>query len=368
MGRNARMGVTMKSVKAMHPNNIIIEPFLEIDHLSHAYDGMRALDDVSLRVESGAIVCLLGASGSGKTTLLRVIAGLEEPTKGTVRLGGRDLEGVPTHRRGIGLMFQDLALFPHLSVADNIAFGLRMGGIRRADRDARVASLLTLIGLPDYGARSIAALSGGERQRVALARSLAPQPQLLLLDEPTGSLDAALRERLAGELRTILKTSRVTSVYVTHDQREAFTTADQIAIMDGGQILQMDAPERLYRRPTTIRAARFLGLTNILPVNVWKPNRADTPIGSFAIAQGIAVNPAALLLHPDGIALAEPGDDEAIVGIVEHITFTGETRRVVVRVAETLLNVRLSPRDLEVAIGDVVRLYLLPGWAIPLSP
>lgn len=265
-------------------------------------------------------------------------------------------------------MFQDLALFPHLSVADNIAFGLRMGGIRRADRDARVASLLTLIGLPDYGARSIAALSGGERQRVALARSLAPQPQLLLLDEPTGSLDAALRERLAGELRTILKTSRVTSVYVTHDQREAFTTADQIAIMDGGQILQMDAPERLYRRPTTIRAARFLGLTNILPVNVWKPNRADTPIGSFAIAQGIAVNPAALLLHPDGIALAEPGDDEAIVGIVEHITFTGETRRVVVRVAETLLNVRLSPRDLEVAIGDVVRLYLLPGWAIPLSP
>ena len=222
-----------------------------------------AVRDVSLTVERGEVVCILGPSGSGKTSLLRAIAGLERPAAGRVTWDGQDLTFVAPHLRGFSMVFQDFALFPHLDVFRNVLFGLRM---RRVEHDLarrRVDEVLAFVGLSGYADRAVATLSGGEMQRVALARALAPRPALLLMDEPLGSLDRPLRERLTTELRDILHQADAGVMYVTHDQQEAFALADRVAVFDRGRIVQLDAPQTVWRRPASAFVARFLGIANV---------------------------------------------------------------------------------------------------------
>ena len=244
---------------------------LEISHVSKSYPGLPVLHDLSLTADEGEIVCLLGPSGCGKSTLLRIVAGLETPDAGQVAFDGQDLAGVPPHRRHFGLMFQDYALFPHKDVAGNVAFGLRMARLPASEISARVAEMLALVGLSGYEQRRVTELSGGEQQRVALARSLAPGPRLLMFDEPLGALDRALREQLMNDLRAILKQVCVTALYVTHDQEEAFAIGDRVAIMrarpdlgEGGRIEQIGTPQEVYRQPANAYVARFLGFLNLI--------------------------------------------------------------------------------------------------------
>jgi len=295
-------------------------PLLQIVNLHKTYPGPTvALQDVSLAVDPGEIVCLLGPSGCGKTTLLRVVAGLEHPDRGQISLRGHDLTPVPVHRRGFGFMFQDYALFPHRTVAENIAFGLRMAGWDRGRMVARVAEMLNLVNLPGYGDRTIFALSGGERQRVALARSLAPGPDLLMLDEPLGSLDRALREDLLEELREILRRTGVTALYVTHDQDEAMALGDRITIMRHGRVEQIGAPEAVYRSPQTTFVARFLGFSNILPAHRDEHGHTRTPIGVFPLALPTGSDVAGLLIRPEAARLAAP-ESPATFGFCAHPT------------------------------------------------
>ncbi len=283
--------------------------FLTIDGIHKTYEGVPLLDGVSLSMDRGEIVSLLGPSGSGKTTLLRIIAGLESCESGRVFLDGRDVTRMPVHRRGVVLMFQEYALFPHRTVAENVAFGLRMKGLPASAIRHRVKEMLTLVGLEEFGPRNVVALSGGERQRVALARSLAPEPRLLLLDEPLGSLDRNLRERLLEQLAAILQRVRVTTISVTHDQAEAFAVADRVALLHDAGIVQIGTPETIYGQPVTPWVARFLGFDNLLPARTTGPGRVDTVLGTL-VAEPARHLPEAgiegtLLILPWGICLSD---------------------------------------------------------------
>jgi len=240
---------------------------LELDHISVSYGEAPALSDATLSAASGETVALLGPSGSGKTTLLRTVAGLQDPESGHITLDGADLAGVPPHARRIGLMFQDHVLFPHKDVAGNVAFGLRMAGAPRSGINERVTELLELVGLPAAGGRSVHTLSGGEQQRVALARALASRPRALLLDEPLGSLDGPLRERLLEDLRSLFEQLDLTVLYVTHDVGEAFSLGHRVALLRAGRIVQVATPDDLWARPADGWVARFLGLRNVVEEN-----------------------------------------------------------------------------------------------------
>ena len=320
---------------------------LEISHVSKSFPDLPVLHDLSLTADEGEIVCLLGPSGCGKSTLLRIVAGLEMPDVGHVAFDGQDLAGVPPHRRHFGLMFQDYALFPHKDVAGNVAFGLRMARLPASEINARVAEMLALVGLSGYEQRRVTELSGGEQQRVALARSLAPGPRLLMFDEPLGALDRALREQLMNDLRAILKQVCVTALYVTHDQEEAFAIGDRVAIMrarpdlgEGGRIEQIGTPQEVYRQPANAYVARFLGFLNLIDGTVaggeWENGRMGewgsgssrspvlplshsptlpltiaTPLGTL-IATGDTANHAAgdrvtVLIRPEAAELLPPG-------------------------------------------------------------
>ena len=338
---------------------------LDIQGVQMMFGDTPVLRGIDLRVDDGEIVCLLGPSGCGKTTLLRVIAGLETPQIGDVQIQGQSILKVPIHERGFGLMFQDFALFPHLNVADNVAFGLKMQGLSPSQRRERVVDTLKIVGLAGFEKRDVAQLSGGERQRVALARSLAPNPRLLMLDEPLGSLDAALRERLVVELRTIIKQIGLTAVYVTHDQSEAFAIADRIAVMNAGRIEQIDKPEAIYRRPRTAFVARFLRLDNVFAINKQTGNIVHTDVGEFSI-EGQAE---AVLLHPDGISLAEPTTPGAISGIVQERVFMGDSYRIQLDVGKDAGLVFKLPSSNGDAptIGESVRVVVAPELVIPLT-
>jgi thiamine transport system ATP-binding protein len=236
---------------------------LAVDRLAVSFDGRPALAGVELEVAAGERLAVLGPSGSGKSTLLRAIAGLQRPDAGRVVLDGLDLAGVPTHERGIGLMFQDGVLFPHRDVEGNVAFGLRMQGRSRGERARRVAQVLELVGLTGFEHRSATTLSGGERQRVALARALAPEPRVLLLDEPLGSLDGPLRGRLLGDLEVLFEQLQLTVVLVTHDVGEAFAIGDRVAVFREGRVVQVAPPDELWARPVDAWTARFLGIGNV---------------------------------------------------------------------------------------------------------
>ncbi len=237
---------------------------LEIINIHKSYEGAPLLRGISFTVAADETVCLLGASGSGKSTLLRIIAGLEAPEQGCVRWAGQDLATVPAHLRGFGLVFQDYALFPHLDVAGNVAFGLKMLNLPNEELNSRVTDVLERVNLTGFERRRVTDLSGGEQQRVALARALAPNPQLMMLDEPLGALDRNLRERLMEELRHLLRTTHVPAIYVTHDQEEAFTLADRVLLLHEGEIIRSGAPQEVWKNPGSAWAARFLDAGNVL--------------------------------------------------------------------------------------------------------
>lgn len=237
---------------------------LTITNLRKSFGSFEALKDISIDVEDGEFICLLGGSGCGKTTLLRLIAGLETHDEGGIRLGDADLTQVPCHKRNIGMVFQSLALFPHLNVGDNIAYGMRLRGTPSATATSEVTRLLDMVGLSGLAARPVSALSGGQRQRVAIARALALQPEVFLMDEPFSALDAALRDQMQDEVKRIQRDLGVTTVFVTHDQREAMALADRIVVMNGGKIEQAASPEVLYSRPETRFVAEFIGINNII--------------------------------------------------------------------------------------------------------
>ncbi|MGH9026637.1 MAG: ABC transporter ATP-binding protein [Acidimicrobiia bacterium] len=306
---------------------------LAVEQLTVRYGEIAALDRVALDVADGEIVALLGPSGSGKTTLLRAVAGLESPTAGRITWDGTDLAGIPPHRRRFGLMFQDHALFPHRDVLGNVAFGLRMLHRSRAEIDARAREVLEAVALDGLEHRPISRLSGGEQQRVALARALAPAPRLLMLDEPLGSLDRELRERLTAELRTVLTGLGVTALFVTHDHDEAFAVADRVAIMRAGAVEQIGAAQDVWCRPATEFAARFLGYN------------VTAALGGGGRA---AVRPEALRLTADG----------PVAGVVTTRTFRRDHFLVRVDVGDG------EPIDVAVADGDLPDV----GTSVSLSP
>jgi thiamine transport system ATP-binding protein len=309
------------------------------------------VDGVDLTVAAGEVVCLLGPSGCGKTTLLRAVAGLVEPAAGGIAWDGSDLAGVPPHRRRMGLMFQDYALFPHLDVAANVGFGLRMQGLPAAMVASRAAEALELVGLGGQGRRPVGSLSGGEQQRVALARALAPEPRLLLLDEPLAALDRGLRARLLAELVELLDRLDVTALHVTHDQEEAFALGDRVAVMEAGRIVQVDTPEALWRAPGTAAVARFLGFP-VLDATV-VDGRATAPWGTVP-APGAPDGPSELVLRPDALSLATSGP---LCGTVTATTFRGD--RLVVRVSTAA-----GPLDVTVEPGAAPEVGATTGVAV----
>jgi thiamine transport system ATP-binding protein len=268
---------------------------LHVDGITVRFDGDAALDDASLDVSGGETVTVLGPSGSGKTTLLRVVAGLQVPDEGRIVLDGEDLAGVPPHRRGVGLVFQEHALFPHRNVAENVGFGLRMRGDDPDATARRVRELLELVGLADFERRSVGTLSGGEQQRVALARALAPEPRLLLLDEPLGSLDRRLRDRLLDDLARLFDELAVTAMYVTHDHTEAFTLGDRVAVMRRGRVVQVATPDELWARPADEDTARFLGIANVDGTEIVRPEavavRRAAARGDGTVETAVRVGP-----------------------------------------------------------------------------
>jgi ABC-type Fe3+/spermidine/putrescine transport system ATPase subunit len=357
------MSVTQEQMAVQERNASL----LEIHQVVKSYSGVPALRGVSLDVAAGEILCLLGPSGCGKTTLLRVITGLEQADSGDVLLKGQEIDNVPVHRRGVGMMFQEYALFPHKDVYGNVAFGLRMARLPKPEIAQRVETALELVGLQGFEHRAVHELSGGEQQRVALARSLAPRPRILMLDEPLGSLDRALRQRLMVELRQILKSVGLTALYVTHDQSEAFAVADRVAIMREGLIVQTGVPEAVYRDPATPFVAHFLGMENLLSgrgVN-GVTDRVETSVGIFETDDPVQVGQElTVLLRPDAARMV--GRDEQTVnrleGRVEACWFRGAYYQLVLsHESGTTLAFEVDATDCGMkAVGDSVVLSLRP--------
>jgi thiamine transport system ATP-binding protein len=342
-------------------------PRLRLDDVRVRFDGHDALDGVDLEVADGEVVALLGPSGCGKTTLLRVVAGLQPPTSGRVLLDGTDVAPMPPHRRGVGLMFQEYALFPHRDVGANVAFGLAMRREPRAAVRRRVGEVLELVGLSGYERRPVAELSGGEQQRVALARALAPSPRILMLDEPLGALDRTLRDRLVVDLQRIFAQLAVTVVYVTHDQGEALALADRVVVMERGAIAQVGTPAAVWARPASASVARLLGLAVVVDVVV-AGGHATAPWGPLGPVPGLPDGPGQVVVRPDAVALvADPG--AGLRATVVGRTFRGERTIVRLEVGEAGLTIDAAvepgsaPPD-----GAVVGAVVDPAGVVPLGP
>jgi ABC-type Fe3+/spermidine/putrescine transport system ATPase subunit len=354
-------------------------PLLEVTHISKSFAHTQALRRVSFSLDQGEILGILGPSGCGKTTLLRILAGIETPDSGRISFDGKDMADVPPHRRHFGMMFQDFALFPHKTVFDNVGFGLLQKKLPSQEITRRVHELLALVGLVGFSNRGISYLSGGERQRIALARSLAPNPRLLLLDEPMGSLDRELRERLVPEIKAILQHIGLTAVFVTHDHAEAYAMADEVAVMNQGQIEQQDSPENLYRLPRNRRVATFLGFENFVDGTVIQDGRVQTRIGVFYPANlekntpgktvTLLIRPeAAELVSDEGKSLHQTIERDSqpvtmISGIVTQRLFQGRFYRLKMETPEALsLTFDLSNAFPPPQIGFIVNLAIFsPG-------
>jgi ABC-type Fe3+/spermidine/putrescine transport system ATPase subunit len=339
---------------------------LELIDLCKTYE-TPAVCDIHLRLASGQIFCLLGPSGCGKTTLLRLVAGLEPRDQGQVFLNGHDISDLQAHKRQIGMMFQEFALFPHKSVFENVAFGLQMQKQRHSQVVMRTEEMLALVGLSELSQRNVADLSGGERQRVALARSLAPRPKLLMLDEPLGALDRVLRERLLTDIHTILKNLGMTAIFVTHDQTEALTVGDRVAVMNQGRIIQVDTPESLYLHPKNIFVAEFLGYKNILPGTVTDNSGVETELGTLYPPMGRfkSTDRATVVIPSDGVQIygnVQPDEQHRMIhGKVVSRLFTGQNYRVTVAVGERLTIIGdLPTKQMPPNPGDHVGVWLDP--------
>ena len=337
---------------------------VEVRDVRRAFGATVAVDGVSLGVRRGEIFGLLGPSGCGKTTLLRLIAGLERPDQGTVLLGGTDVTDLPAHRRDVHTVFQSYALFPRMTVANNVAFGLRAARVPGAESRARVHDALELVGLTGKEGRRPHQLSGGEQQRVALARALVNKPPVLLLDEPLAALDAHLRREMQGELRRIQRETGCTFILVTHDQDEAFSLCDRVAVMFRGRVAQLGSPDELYRRPTSVDVAAFVGRSSVVPA-VWS--------GASAIVSGIwkvaaeTVAPIAdgeactLLLRPRQLQL---GATNGIPGHVEHVAFSEDRYETTIATDVGVVRVETDASPGPVGTPVVIGTDATPAWAI----
>jgi len=304
---------------------------VRIEGVSHRYGAVAALEDVSLDIADGEFVTLLGPSGCGKTTLLRIVAGFERPSAGRVLLAGEDVTGRPAHKRATNMVFQRPTLFPHLDVFANVAFGLQVAGVGKADQRARVREALELVRLEGYERRRSHELSGGQMQRIALARALVNRPKVLLLDEPLSALDLKIRLDMEVELRRVHRETGATFVYVTHDQREAMALSDRIAVMNAGRIEQIGAPTDVYRRPTSVFAAQFVGDANVLPVDVVEAGDEESTVQLGDTRHQVRCprpqpGPAWLVLRPEAVEMRAGTPDETpgtLRGIVRDVAFRG---------------------------------------------
>ena len=312
---------------------------LRLSHVIKRFGGVAAVDDVSFEVPKGSFATLLGPSGCGKTTTLRMIAGFYDPDEGDIIVSGRRINDLPAHRRGTAMVFQDYALFPHMSVRDNVGYGLGVQGIRGAERAKRVDETLVFVGLKGMGDRMPSQLSGGQQQRVAVARALIVRPEILLLDEPLSNLDAKLREQLRSEMRDLQRRLGMTFIYVTHDQVEALSLSDWIAVINNGKVEQAGDPWQIYYRPRTTFIADFIGAVNLVPASVAEV-RGETAVVSFGehrltvrTPEGIAVTSGAsvhLCVRPEALGLLPPdavADGLVVKGTVARRAFLGDLMR-----------------------------------------
>ena len=330
-------------------------------------DGTRALEPATLDIARGETLVLLGPSGCGKTTMLRIIAGLELPdTGGKVLFDGNDMTSVPIERRNVGMVFQSYALFPNMSVSDNIGYGLKIRGVSKQERASRVAELVALTNISGLENRRIDQLSGGQRQRVALARAVAIRPGILLLDEPLTALDAALRDRLRGELNRLLRALGITTIYVTHDQSEAMELGDRIVVMQKGTIAQIGSPREIYFAPKNRFVAEFIGAANIIEAPV-EYGQLVLPGGRQPIGGDANVSAAVAMIRPETIRVVETGS-APLSGLIDSVSFIGDRQRMVVSgVSGRLLTVD-APNTVVAKAGERVGLLILPDDVRLLPP
>ncbi|MGZ4354674.1 MAG: ABC transporter ATP-binding protein [Gaiellaceae bacterium] len=309
-------------------------PDVRIEHVTKRFDDVVAVDDLSLEIENGRFYALLGPSGCGKTTTLRMIGGFEEPTSGVIYLGDRAVTGLPPHRRDVNTVFQSYALFPHLSIFENVAFGLRRKGVKGGDLRGRVEVMLRIVGLEGFGGRKPRQLSGGQQQRVALARALVNRPRVLLLDEPLGALDLKLRKEMQLELKRIQHDMGITFVHVTHDQEEAMTMADFIVVMNRGRIEQLGGPAELYERPRTAFVAGFLGVSNLLPGAVEGSDAVRLDGGTVLRVSREALNghsgPVAVGIRPEKLRIGG-GETNSLAGEIVERAYVGVSTQYLVK-------------------------------------
>jgi putative spermidine/putrescine transport system ATP-binding protein len=339
---------------------------VDVEHCGKTFaDGTRALEPVDLDIARGETVVLLGPSGCGKTTMLRIIAGLEQPDQGgRVLFNKAEVTRVPIEQRNVGMVFQSYALFPNMNVADNIGYSLKIRGLGAAERKARIAELVALTGIEGLEDRRIEQLSGGQRQRVALARAVAARPRVLLLDEPLTALDAALRERLRGELNRLLRTLGITAIYVTHDQAEAMVLGDRIVVMRKGAIAQTGTPRDIYFAPASRFVAEFIGAANIVQAPC-SGGALMLPGGRLRVANGAAGDVVAMI-RPESIAVVSP-DSAALVGRVDSVSFIGDRERLTVSGAADKPLIVDAPNTIAVKPGETIGLSVEPA-AIRILP
>lgn len=307
------------------PATVAAEP-VQFSGVVKDFGATRVLEEITLDVRPGEFLSLLGPSGCGKTTLLRILAGLETATSGSVHIGGVDVSSIPTNRRDLGMVFQAYSLFPHLTVLDNTAFGLRRRKVSASDARKRALEMLELVGLAALGDRFPHQLSGGQQQRVALARALVTHPRVLLLDEPLSALDAKVRVQLRDEIRRIQLSLGITTLFVTHDQEEALAISDRIAVMNGGRIDQVGTPEDLYQRPASARVAAFIGLSSTVPGFKQGPNASLLGV-TLPVIGDVPDGPVELLIRPENVRLDGP-----LTGVVVESSFLGSVRRTLLQV------------------------------------
>ncbi len=343
---------------------------ITIQGLTKRFDRAAAVDNAHLTVSVGEMFFLLGPSGCGKTTLLRMIAGFTDPTSGSIRFGERDVTALPPERRNAGMVFQSYALWPHMTAAENVEFGLKARRVAREDRRRRVSEALELVQMGGFGDRKPGQLSGGQQQRVALARALVVRPDVLLLDEPLSNLDAKLRGEMREEIRRVCKATGITTVYVTHDQKEALSMADRMAVMSNGRVLAVGEPRDLYERPPSRFIAEFLGPATFVPAASVERNGsrciAHTPIGPIGVS-GSPQESVAVMIRPEAARLCRHGDrpeDATVVeAVVRNSMYLGELTQVTVLVNNsTLLEVYELGSAPRLAPGSTVRVALPDAW------